>query len=352
MNYLNKASRAARMFPQLPVSRFIISFNDFDLHLVSKERDVLLIYKIFNFVCSVCMEILLVPFFILPSPLQRIVTQFSCSVAVTYLALGIYRLSILYPVYVSIIVAAVVVVLLVLLLGIWLGARLTPLNNHQNKLSSPGDNIHPSHDNDAGYIGSESQVSWIRYFFGTYFRGSAHEYRIGQSSFTELHQDGGGEMKLDGVGAAASLRTWKSRHQLEAVPEQSENASEDEAGTTAEHKVDAVGTIPNLPDPSRKRKKSLTDFAASPPARKAVRQRTKLRKKRLDETDNDSYGPGASINSIDEEFITIESNHSSADKPNTVMSDITPLDNGILKGPGSTMYQVREDKSTAHPMWR
>lgn len=340
------------MFPQLPVSRFIISFNDFDLRLVTKERDVSLIYKISNFMSSVCMELLLVPFFILPSPLQRIVTQLSCSVAVTYSALGIYRLSIFYPVYVAMIVAVIVVVLLVLVLGLFFGARLIPSSSHQQTYSYPGNNVPPSHDNDVRYAGSESRVSWMRYFFGAFFQRSANEYRIEQSSFTELHQ--GGEMKLDGQGVAASLRTWKSRHQLEAVPEQSENASEDDGATTAEHKVDDIGSVPNHPDPSRKRKKSLTEFASSPPARKAVRQRSKLRKRRMDETDNDSYGPGASINSIDEDFITIESNHSSAEKPGnaTVLSDITPLDHGILKGPGSTMYQVRDDKSTSHPMWR
>ena len=358
MHYLNTASRAARMFPHLPISRFIISFNDFDIRLVSRERKSWLVYKLFSLICSGCTEILLFPYFFLPISLQRMMTHLSCSVAVNYSAIGIYRLTLFYPIYAAVLTAVAVCVLLVLATTLCCSMKLTPTPSYHQRYSYQGNDMLQDEQvaQDLGLMGEGGRVSWTRYFFGTFFQSFAVENSIGKSSFTELQQDG--EMKLDGPSTAASLRAWKSRHQLEAVPEQSENASEDEAAVAmADYKVDAsegFEFVPNHPNQSKKRKKSVTDFIASPPARKSVRQRSKLRRKRPDETDNDSYGPGASVNSIDEDFVTIESNHSSAEKPAnvTIMSDMTPVDHGPLKGPGSAMYHVREDKSTAHPMWR
>ena len=348
-----------------------MSLNDFDLHLVVKYnfKGSFSAVKMWFVIVKRMMDFVFVPFFILPLAIKQLFSRLASSVVLNYLAIGMYRLVIFYPVYVSAVVGSVIFVLL--LAGIWLCFNVKPGASfsaqrrvpYQQGFSEDDNLSHATQDYVASSLSdSRSGSSWLWKPFSL-FRANRPSERTIAPSFTVIQKDSEGETKLDGYfggnstnNKMPSRRSGKpsSHNQLEAVPE---NPSEEDTETPNSKKIHSIkldGRVQKNYSP--KRRKSAQRFsggkinkASYSPIRKLSRDAVwKLNH----DADNDSQGPGSSINQ-EMDFGKADPNNAAKSVNATVLSDMTPPpENGPSKGPGSTIYSLGEEPPVSHPMWR
>jgi hypothetical protein len=130
IQYLNVACRVARSFPELPISRLLLSLNDDDAkahHPLSKERRQKLVYRIVEPLVLMILSIFnLLPYRVGETVCEELLTVVLCVLAIVLMYLGMFSLS-----FALIVVAGIVAIPIIILVSLRLSSSLSSPGRNQ-----------------------------------------------------------------------------------------------------------------------------------------------------------------------------------------------------------------------------
>mmetsp|Transcript_29108 Transcript_29108/g.40010 ORF Transcript_29108/g.40010 Transcript_29108/m.40010 type:complete len:4598 (+) Transcript_29108:4428-18221(+) len=395
VQYLNRACRAARLFPALPICRLLVSMNDADIAFLTHSKKTEIHHNIFGYfkymiMClNNIMGLILVGFYSLNVSIQRLLIQLTCSVVINYLAMTFYLLGLRSPVYVTIIVCIITSAIVVTIFFYVVHSKSDVVDDQRllrlkKSATTQRISLYEQAEEDSNtqqlktyrtsltISTANSSSFWTAVWsYLTISTKQTAELYHNNSTNKSLFADDDVDLRSDYTSITSSSQQhrgykWKPRHQLEVVPEnnsEEDSKSRDIEGSpldeahASSHSRNFDNMSPRAVAFINSDNKSKTKQSPGRRYRKGRRGRDKKRHRQQETTEESSHGPGSTISKIEEQEGGVEGNgevNSHSGPSGTVMSDITtPLENGgPLTGPGSVIHSYREDKGKAHPMWQ